>query len=165
MERSRAFTFHPMDEASARAISVWRYDEPYDVYNPGSDSVEEMVQAFLDPEYAYNAMTDERGDVVGYCCFGPDGRVPWGEYDADALDVGMGMRPDLTGQGRGLTYVNAVLDHGRRTFAPTAFRVTVAEFNTRARRMCKRAGFRPAQRFCREQDNRAFVVLMRYESN
>ncbi len=160
-----AFTFRPMDEASARAISSWRYDAPYDVYNPDSDSVEEMVQAFLDPEYAYYAMTDERGDLVGYCCFGPDGRVPGGEYEADAIDVGMGMRPDLTGQERGLTYVSTVLDFGRRTFAPTAFRVTVAEFNKRAMRMCKRARFRPVQRFRREQDNRAFVVMMRHESH
>ena len=160
-----AFTFRPMDEVSARAISGWRYDTPYDVYNPGSDSVEEMVQAFLDPEYAYYATTDERGDLVGYCCFGPDGRVPGGEYEAAALDVGTGMRPDLTGQGRGLTYVNAVLDFARRAFAPTAFRATVAEFNKRALRMCERAGFGVAQRFRREQDDRAFVVLMRYESN
>jgi len=160
-----AFSFRPMDEASARAISGWRYDAPYDVYNPGSDSIEEMVQAFLDPEYAYYATTDERGDLVGYCCFGPDGRVPGGEYKADALDVGMGMRPDLTGQGRGLTYINAVLGFGRRAFAPMAFRVTVAEFNRRALRMCERAGFRPMQRFQRRQDNKAFVVLVRHESN
>ena len=160
-----AMRFLRMDEVSARAISEWRYDEPYDVYNPGSDSGEEMVQALLSPEYAYYAMTDARGDLVGYCCFGPDGRVPGGEYEADALDVGMGMRPDLTGQGRGLTYVNAVLGFARCTFAPTAFRVTVAEFNKRALRMCKRAGFRPVQGFCREQDNRAFVMLVRHESS
>ncbi|HUT15312.1 MAG TPA: hypothetical protein VMY98_03610 [Anaerolineae bacterium] len=85
------FAFHPMDKVSARAISDWRYDAPYDVYNPGSDSVNEMAQVFLDPEYAYYAMTDERGDLIAYCCFGPDGRVPGREYEADALDVGMGM--------------------------------------------------------------------------
>jgi len=160
-----AFAFRPMDEANARAISRWCYPAPYHLYNPGSDNIEETVQAFLDPEYAYYATTDERGDLVGYCCFGPDGRVPGGEYEADALDVGMGMRPDLTGQGRGLTYVKAVLDFARRTFAPTAFRVTTAEFNKRALQMCERAGFRPAQRFQREQDGRVFVVLMRHESN
>lgn len=90
-------------------------------------------------------------------CFGPDARVPGGDYAADALDVGMGVRPDLTGQGRGLDFVNI----GSRKFAPAEFRVTVAEFNKRALRVWKKAGFRVVQTFQKEQSRRVFVVLMR----
>jgi len=154
------FTFQPMDEGSARAILRWRYDPPYDLYNPGSEDVEQNLQVFLDPRNAYYAITDEHGDLVAYCCFGPDARVPGGDYGGAALDVGMGVRPDWTGQGRGLTYVNAVLDFARRTFAPTAFRVTVAEFNQRALRVWEKAGFQPVQTFQRKGDGRDFVVLV-----
>ncbi len=156
-----AFTFHPIDEVNARDILSWRYDAPYNLYNSGPDNAEEGMRVFLDPQNAYYTITDERGDLVAYCCFGPDAWVPGGDYTVNALDIGMGVRPDLTGQGHGLRYVKAVLDYGRRTFAPTAFRVTVAEFNKRALRVLKKAGFRAVQAFQKEQDGRVFVVLMR----
>ena len=157
------FTFQPMDEASARAISEWRYDAPYDIYNIAPDDVEKEMQLFLDPQNAYHTITDEHGDLVAYCCFGPDGQVPGGDYSAAALDIGLGVRPDLTGRGRGLTYVNAVLDFTRCTFPPTAFRVTVAEFNKRALRVWEKAGFRPVQTFQRSGDSMAFVIMAHEE--
>jgi len=155
------FTFHPMDEASARSILNWRYQEPYALYNAAPDEIDVGMQAFLDPNNAYYTITDEHGDLVAYCCFGPEAQVPGCDYGPDALDIGMGLRPDLTGQGQGITYVNAVLDFARRTYAPTAFRVTVVEFNARALRVWEKAGFRPVQTFQRERDGRAFVVLVR----
>jgi ribosomal-protein-alanine N-acetyltransferase len=158
-----SLTFQPMDEASARAIPEWRYDAPYDLYNVAPDDVEKEMQLLLDPRNAYYTVTDEHGDLGAYCCFGPDGQVPGGDYSAAALDIGLGVRPDLTGQGHGLAYVNAVLDFARRTFPPTAFRVTVAEFNKRALRVWKKAGFRPGQTFGRSGDGLPFVILTREE--
>ena len=160
-ETGKAFTFNSMDEASTRAIPEWRYDAPYDMYNVAPGDAEKEMQLFLDPQNAYHTITDERGDLVAYCCFGVDAQVPGGDYSAAALDIGLGVRPDLTGQGRGLTYVNAVIDFARRTFPPTAFRVTIAEFNKRALRVWEKAGFRPVQTFQREKDGRAFVILTR----
>jgi ribosomal-protein-alanine N-acetyltransferase len=156
-------TFQPMDEASARTVPEWRYDEPYDIYNIAPDNIEEEVQLLLDPQNAYHTISNEDGDLVACCCFGPDGQVPGGDYSAAALDIGLGVRPDLTGQGHGLEYVNAVLDFARRTFPPTAFRVTVAEFNKRAQRVWEKAGFRPVQTFQRAGDGRPFVILAREE--
>lgn len=154
------FRFYPMDEPYARAILEWQYEAPYDVYNldPGDEAA---VQAFLDPEYGYYAVVDERGDLVAFCCFGADAQVPGGLYDAPALDVGLGVRPDLTGRGRGHAYVDAVLDFARRTYAPPAFRVTIAAFNQRALRVWEQAGFRPDQAFHRSGDGTPFVVLVR----
>jgi ribosomal-protein-alanine N-acetyltransferase len=157
------FTFHPINETDARATLDWRYDAPYDLYNITPADFEKEMQLLLDPQNAYYTIADEHGDLVAYCCFGPDGQVPGGNYSAAALDIGLGVRPDLTGQGRGLTYVNAVLDFARRTFPPTAFRVTVAEFNKRALRVWKKAGFRPVQTFGRSIDGLPFVILVREE--
>jgi RimJ/RimL family protein N-acetyltransferase len=153
--------FQRMDEASARAILTWRYEAPYDLYNLDSGDTEASVRFFLDPQNGYQSMVDGEGDLVAYCCFGLDARVPGGDYGAAALDIGLGVRPDLTGQGRGLGYVKAVLDFAQHTFSPGALRVTVAEFNERARKVWQRAGFRPVQRFVRPQDGRPFVILMR----
>ena len=152
-------SFSLIDEASARTVSTWHYDAPYELYNVPPDRIEAEVQALLDPRNAYYVLTDEHGSVEAYCCFGRDGQVPGGDYTADALDIGLAVRPDLTGQGRGHVYVEAVLDFARRTFAPTACRVTVAAFNGRALRVWQRAGFRPVQTFARVPDGLSFVVL------
>ena len=153
--------FQPMDEPSVRAIARWRYEPLYDIYSLDGADVQELLQGFLHPAYHYYQVRDQAGDLVAYCCFGPDARVPGGDYAAEALDVGLGVRPDLTGQGQGSVFVAAVLDFARRTIAPIALRVTVAEFNQRAQRVWQKAGFRPIQTFERPPDGLAFVILVR----
>jgi RimJ/RimL family protein N-acetyltransferase len=149
--------FQPMNARHARSIAAWRYEPPYDFYNPGED-----IGDLLRPEYQYYAVTAGDGELAGYCCFGADARVPGGDYADDVpLDVGVGLRPDLTGKGLGEAFLGAVLDFGERTFAPAAFRTTVAAFNQRSRRLCERAGFRPVQRFVCAGDGVEFEVLVR----
>ena len=103
-------TFCPMTETHARSIVAWRYDPPYDIYDVSTGNAEETVQVYLDPRYAYHAILAAEGELAAYCCFGVDAQVPGGDYDQPALDIGLGVRPDLTGQGRGGAYVRAVLD-------------------------------------------------------
>jgi ribosomal-protein-alanine N-acetyltransferase len=57
------------------------------------------------------------------------------------------MRPDLTGRGLGLAFVEAGLAFARETFAPASFRLSVATFNRRAIAVYARAGFRPRGTF------------------
>jgi ribosomal-protein-alanine N-acetyltransferase len=154
------FRFHRMDEASARAILTWRYDAPYDFYNPDWKGVENAVHAFLDPQNACYCITNEGGDLQAYCCFGREAQVPGGDYQGEALDIGLGVRPDLTGQGRGHLFVQAVLDLAWREFSPAFFRVTVAEFNRRAQRVWMGAGFETVQSFARSGDGVPFLVLV-----
>ena len=148
-----------MDEASARRIQAWHYDGPYALYDIGPSK--EALQAFLDPQNAYHAIDDGAGGLVAYACFGPDARVRGGDYEADALDVGLGLRPDLTGHGHGLALVEAILDFARGAFAPTAFRLTVAAFNQRALCVYERAGFQAVQTFAHTGNGKLFVVLVR----
>jgi GNAT superfamily N-acetyltransferase len=172
-----SFILEPMDEPSARAIVGWRYEPPYDIYNPGADG-DDVIQTFLDPRYDYHCLFGDGGDLVAYCCFGPDAQVPGGDYAAVALDIGLGVRPDLTGQGQGRRFVQAVLElaadvvclHlGRRHRCPPhpddRFRVTVAAFNERALRVWKSAGFRRTQTFQRDPDGMRFVILERAASS
>jgi ribosomal-protein-alanine N-acetyltransferase len=153
-------SFQPMDEASARETLTWRYEPPYDFYNPNPDKAEETVQWFLDPRNAYYAITGDVDEFVGYCCFGADARVPGGDYSTDALDIGLGMRPDLTGQGRGSDFIAAIVDFAQCTFGPQALRVTVAAFNRRAMRVYERAGFERVQTFWRSGGDVEFVILV-----
>ena len=150
--------FASMDRASADAIAAWRYEKAYSIYDGEADG----VRAMLNPAYRYYTITDDRSETIGFCCFGADARVRGGAYaDAGALDIGAGMRPDLTGQDRGAEFIGAILDFGRETFAPAAFRVTVAAFNERAIRVWEQAGFERVEAFRASAGGPEFAVLVR----
>ena len=155
------YSIQPMTMAAANEIASWRYSPPYDIYNLGQD--EAVVASFLDPENRYHIVLDGKKRAVGFCCFGVDATVPGGEYsDEDALDIGLGMRPALTGQGRGHGFIGAVIDFAVGQYAPRQLRVTVASFNQRSQRAFKRAGFRPVSTFTsRTASPREFVILVK----
>jgi RimJ/RimL family protein N-acetyltransferase len=152
----------PITPRDAQAISRWRYDGAYSIYNGDPASVDSLLR----PRLLYHSVYDQSGDLVGYFCFGEDARVSAGRrlgvYEREvALDVGLGMRPDLTGRGLGEEYVHAGLQFARETYSPPAFRLTVATFNQRAIRVYERAGFEIVERFGPTQGTEKEWLLMR----
>lgn len=147
-----------MTEAYAADIVTWRYLPPYDCYDMTTADAEFMMS----PESGYLALVND-DKLIGFRSFGPDGQVPGGDYDASALDTGGGLRPELTGQGLGRAAISTGLDFGRRVFAPAAFRVTVATFNIRARRVVESLGFAKIGSFNASTDGRGYEILVRGE--
>jgi RimJ/RimL family protein N-acetyltransferase len=147
-----------MDQPAAQKILHWRYAPPYDLYN--LDDPQE-VNYLVDPQNSFYQMRGEGGELVGFCSFGKDGQVPGGNYSLDALDIGMGMHPDLTGAGRGSTFASAVLEFALDRYRPSAFRVTIAAFNQRAQRVWEQQGFQLCQTFTFPPSNRDFVVMVK----
>ncbi len=115
-------------------IAGWRYDDRWAVYD--SDGP-------LDPELGYWAVVEgsrENERLVGFGCLGEDARVP-GLPEADGvLDVGVGMRPDLVGQGRGPEFAATVIDFAHARGA-TRLRAVVQDWNIRSLRLVERLGF------------------------
>lgn len=146
-------TVRALTAGEADVIAGWRYPPPYDVYDDRDDGA--AGPDALEDRYAIT----EGDELVGFCSFGADGRVPGGRYPDGPLDVGIGMRPDLTGRGLGARYLAAVIRFARRELGATRLRVTVAEFNARALRLCEAAGFRRVERF--EGRDRRFWILER----
>ena len=106
------FTFTFMTEADARVIQTWKYVEPYTIYSYIAS--EEGLAELLETRSPHYAVRDERGELVGFFCYGTSAQV-WNNdvpalYAEDRIvDIGLGMRPDLTGKGLGLAFVNAGL--------------------------------------------------------
>jgi [ribosomal protein S18]-alanine N-acetyltransferase len=148
----------PMTDAYAADIVTWCYAAPYDCY----DMTSADPSFIASPASGYFALIDGRG-LIGFRSFGADGRVPGGFYDSSALDTGGGLRPDLTGHGLGREAISTGLAFGRRRFAPEAFRVTVATFNIRARRVIEAMGFRKVSDFRASADNQSYEILIRPE--
>ncbi len=138
------FSFRLMDEADASAIQAWRYEGEYAVYNFKADN--DDISELLDRRSPYYAVRDESGALVGFFTFGTSADIQGapepGIYAPDgSVLIGLGLRPDLTGQGLGLAFVQAGLAFGAEQFAPSAFRLFVMTFNERAIRVYERAGF------------------------
>ena len=96
----------------------WHYEAPYDIYNLNVTDVLDAVSFYLWADSGYFAVRSQEDALIGFCCFGYEGQVPGGDYSQDALDVGIGMRPELTGQGLGYAFVGAVLAYAEQTYAP-----------------------------------------------
>jgi len=154
------FSFRPIDEPTAREVLSWHYEPPYDVYDARPADLETDVRVLLDPGNGYHAILDG-GALVAYCCFGPEARVPGGDYATDALDVGGGLRPSLTGRGLGPAVLDAIALFAWRRFGRRPLRETVAAFNRRALRACEREGFREVSRFRQPGNGEEFVILVR----
>lgn len=146
------YQIRPIARADAQAIVAWRYPEPFTFYNlTGTDTAAE-VRYFLDPANHFYVVLDRAGNLVGFCSFGLDAQVPGGNYTSDALDVGLGLRPDLTGKGLGTEFLAAICRFAITTFAPPALRATIARFNLRSRRIFEKNGFRFAQTFVSQSE-------------
>ena len=154
-------SFRPVSKEDVQKFYFWRYEPPYDIYNEGGDLSDEELAYFLDPQIRCHAMFDGTNTLIAYCTFGADGQVPGGDYKADALDIGMGVRPDLTGQGKGVDYAQAAINFALDTYAPHALRVTIATFNERAQKVWQKAGFVEIDRFGREKDGMSFALFIR----
>jgi ribosomal-protein-alanine N-acetyltransferase len=150
-----------MTPEAAREILSWRYPDDYAMYDIVVDNIEEEVEFFMNPDNHYYAIVDANSVVVGHCVFYAEARVPGGDYHLEALDIGIGMRPDWTGQGKGRDITKTVMDFGRKQYKPTHFRATVAAWNERAQKVCTNNGFEEVSRFSATNTGKAFVIFVR----
>jgi len=146
-----------MTRAFADQVAGWRYPPPFDTYDVDGPEVDHLLR----PDYRYQIVWEgETG--IGYCCFGADARVPGGDYSSDALDVGWGMRPDLTGHGHGRAFVGAIVEFALDAYRPAGLRVTIAEFNTRSQRAAASGGgFTLERDRFTAADGMRFIILER----
>jgi [ribosomal protein S18]-alanine N-acetyltransferase len=156
-----SYVFTPMNDEEARAVVSWRYEAPYDFYDMANDP--EGLEELLGPPDRREGYYAVRSDceLVGFFSFGPGGQLPSFDYPDDGyLDIGLGLRPDLTGKGLGLEFLLAGLEFGRRHFAPAGFRLAVATFNERAIQVYERAGFRRVTVFTHHTYGADYPFLM-----
>jgi RimJ/RimL family protein N-acetyltransferase len=154
------FQISPLKEELADLIVRWRYLPPYQVYDLSPADKEPL----LDPAYRYHQVLDGSGNLIGYCCFGEDARVPGGVYpgeESEYLDVGVGMHPSLVGRGKGAAFVGEILEYARDRYQPAVFRVTIADFNQRSLKTFRKLGFKDSHHFKRKPDGMPFTQLER----
>lgn len=128
------FAFRPLTQADAREIAGWHYPEPFSFYDWAEDPND--LAELLDPALrgdAYFAVDGGSDELIGFFTFK--------RKHPPALEIGLGLRPDRTGQGLGGAFLAAGLEYARERFEPAEFVLSVATFNKRAITVYERAGF------------------------
>jgi RimJ/RimL family protein N-acetyltransferase len=153
--------FRPFCPADALITIAWRYPAPYSAYNLDPQDPK-ILAALLRPDYNYHAIL-QNDEVIGFFLLGPDARVRGGTYDESALDIGFGLRPDLTGRGQGSSYFSAALRYIGAQTPERSLRASVVAWNQRAIRLCQRAGFRVLGHFIslHEDKKEEYVMLLK----
>ncbi|MBE5780464.1 MAG: GNAT family N-acetyltransferase [Clostridiales bacterium] len=130
-----------MDEAHAREIALWRYPGIYEQYS--FQFTKETIGHLLNGSYFF--VEDDEDGLIGLFCFGPSARIPVldeaATYTPDALDIGLGLRPDLCGKGIGTSFLQIAMEVGQKLLSPPRYRLSVAAFNLRAISVYRRCGF------------------------
>ncbi|WP_405173962.1 GNAT family N-acetyltransferase [Paenibacillus sp. FSL H8-0260] len=124
---------------AAKDILSWQYDPPYDFYN--NELTPEAISEML--EEAFFSVLDADKQLIGFFCVGSPAQVPNDKYtySQDFIDVGLGMKPELTGQGNGTLFFTTVLNYINERCEEKPKRLTVAKFNDRAIRLYEKLGF------------------------
>ncbi|OFW75715.1 MAG: hypothetical protein A2201_00770 [Alicyclobacillus sp. RIFOXYA1_FULL_53_8] len=155
------FVTHFMDARTATEVAGWSYQPPYDFYN--MDVNEESMAELLNGSYQVVASTE--GQTIGFYCLGESAQVPTGhklgayDYTGSVVDIGIGLRPDLTGQGFGASFFSYVLEDVSTRHPSAALRLTVATFNKRAIRLYEQFGFSYQTLF--ESNDVAFQTMLK----
>ena len=154
-------TYRPATETSAREFVRWKYEAPYDIYNCPQEKIEKAIKYYINPINNVYAIYDHADTLIGYCSYGTDAQVPGGDYSTEALDIGLMIKPELTGHGMGNSHSKDVIRNGIEKYTPVKLRVTIAAFNHRAIRTWEKNGFNKSLSFKRNSDGMEFVILVK----
>ncbi|WP_102029313.1 GNAT family N-acetyltransferase [Salirhabdus sp. Marseille-P4669] len=152
-----ALEFLPMGQKDAERIAEWEYEEPYSFYNAKSD--EEDLELLLNPKArkdVYYSVYDQ-GELIGFYTF---------ERNDPYVEIGLGLKPERTGNGFGKQFLQAGLQYAKSQFHQDAFALSVAAFNKRAIKVYEKAGFKQVKTFMQKTNGSEYeFVRMTYEDS
>lgn len=156
------FTMRAFTEADADAVASWRYPAPYNVYDAREDP--SIGEEMRDPSRwgaSWFAADDAgTGELAGFL------ELVASESDSEAgtqveVEVGLGLRADLTGRGIGVEFVEAALGFSRERWSPRSFALDVFPWNERAIRVYERTGFERGEVYDRRFESGDEVTFLR----
>ena len=145
------FIFQPRAQEDAHQIASWHYPPPYDFYDLDHDP--EDLAEFLDPQTwqePYYSVFNEESELIVFFTFQQNGQT---------VEIGLGLRPDLTGKGLGRAFINAGLAFGQEHFSVGVWSLSVATFNIRAIRLYEHVGFTPLTTFLQHTNGGEYEFL------
>ncbi|WP_407272240.1 GNAT family N-acetyltransferase [Radiobacillus sp. PE A8.2] len=134
-------SFSIITQRQAEEIAYnWKYEGIYAFYDMVAD--QDDLKEFLDPQQrqdlVYAAIQND--DLIGFLTTSPS-------QDGKSIEIGLGLKPDLTGKGMGVSFVEEGIAFIIRNYTPELITLAVAEFNQRAIKVYEKAGFKRGTSF------------------
>ncbi|WP_459501480.1 GNAT family N-acetyltransferase [Bacillus sp. C1] len=146
------YTFEVMTQKQAEEIAYhWHYEGKYSFYDMEAD--QEDLAAFLDFKIRGETTfaVSENGQFVGFFSFH--------KIDIHTVDIGLGMKPNMTGNGLGLAFIKEGLAFCERKYQPKYITLLVATFNERAIKVYRKVGFEAIGTFIQKTNGGHFEFL------
>ncbi|MGX1263039.1 ribosomal-protein-alanine N-acetyltransferase [Rossellomorea marisflavi] len=131
-----SYTLRKRTDQDIQEFITWRYEGLYSFYD--NPIQEEKVKGFLESEdqEGFYSVIDRAGRLTGNCEF-----FQVGDDMEEIIGVGIQMKPSLTGKGEGKRFFHSIIEEGRKELGYDHLELAVVDFNTRAIKVYKRAGF------------------------
>ncbi|WP_456274601.1 GNAT family N-acetyltransferase [Bacillus sp. AK031] len=131
----------------------WKYQDKYSFYDMTED--EEDLKEFLESDRAGYYIVKNTDEIIGYFSFE--------KSDGNELEIGLGMKPGLTGRGMGFQFVKEGVAFALEHYPGRVLVLSVATFNERAIRVYEKAGFVPVRTFMQDTNGSTYEFLkMKY---
>ncbi|MCZ0702888.1 ribosomal-protein-alanine N-acetyltransferase [Natronobacillus azotifigens] len=146
------YQFSVITQEQAENIAFnWHYDGEYSFYDMEAD--EEDLAEFLHPEKRGNSIfaVTKENELVAFFSFS--------QVNENTADIGLGMRPDLTGKGDGIKFLKAGIDFIQSQCKPKKITLSVATFNQRAIKLYRKVGFKDVETFSQDTNGSLFEFL------
>lgn len=113
----------------------WKYPKPYDFYDMTADL--EDYKEIMDPvsrgNHYFSVLENQK--LIGFFGIFPK------ESSENEIELGLGLKPELTGKGRGKNFVTMILQYIKEEHSYVKVWLSVADFNQRAITLYERVGF------------------------
>lgn len=146
------YKFEMMTQEQAEEIAFnWHYEAEYSFYDMDADK-DDLVE-FLDPQKRgdSNFVVTQDNDIIGFFSFN--------KVAIHTIDIGLGMRPNLIGNGNGLEFIRAGLEFAISKYAPRKITLSVATFNQRAIKVYRKIGFEEVDTFMQDTNGDRFEFV------
>lgn len=144
--------FRPLTQAHALEIAnEWKYDSIYSFYDMTADP--EDYEGFVNADLRskndhYEVLENE--NLSGFFCVIREGT---------SIEIGLGMRPDLCGKGKGRQFLEQILAFIERNYEFDKLIVNVASFNQRAIKVYHSCGFLDSELIKRSSNGGIYEFL------
>lgn len=130
------FLVIPMDSSHGAEICGWSYKPPYNIYEwMPWEQMQTLGIEFGDPQLRkeqYVSIVNEQGVLCGFAQLFPMEGV---------VRLGIGMRPDLCGQGMGYSFMKPIVEAAIARYPEREVDLEVLTWNQRAIRTYQKCGF------------------------
>jgi ribosomal-protein-alanine N-acetyltransferase len=127
------FGFRELTEEDVVVLRAWHYEPPYDTYDGSAEPEDLPRPGEGDGSTVWLAASQPGSDLlVGFVEI---------KLADDEIEIGLGLRPDLTGRGLGPGFVTTIVEEIRSRWGARRIGLDVFPWNERAIAAYERAGF------------------------